>query len=303
MRYDIYMALTDGTPCYEKRNSLEGKVLRKMLPCELESQVIRISKDVVEFEDPSKTDDIEISANRVIEDEKSAYENGISLAASLCDKQIISCEEIVGFEKETNNFCYSSVEIIDNGENTMIISGTVMYKPGIADAKERLISAKVGTWIYNTDFIKKYKPLSDFYSSRLETANTFDFLKGIQTNLRNESYIKPEDYVTLTILGNDLTQMRLDNDGEIDNHFFSGTIEKRLSNFFQIKGEAAIFEDPNEIIRFLHDISDFTYIPVVCNSASYGIFKAKDFITNFSKDQLVKPKNKQKQKEKTKNQN
>ncbi len=291
MRYDIYAALTDDMPSYNKNDSLEGKIFRKVVPSNLEKNVSMIAKNEVEFEIPSEEDNIEVCANRIEEDEDSVLKDSISLCASTTNgDKVISCEEVIGFEGESNHLCYSCVEIIDNKENILILGGTVTYGDG-PNAKDRILTAKLGTWVYETKFVKEYEPLLNFCSSRLDTVNAFEQLKTIQNNLKKEKYIKPENYVTITA-GNDLdlSRIEVDNDGEIEpqEHYQAEYTEKFA--FLNAENNIKVFEDPRTILRCLHSISNFIYIPV-CDNSLYGRFNALDFIKNISKTELVQKEN------------
>lgn len=276
MRYDIYTALTEKlVESKSLKMEIERKILKSMLPAELERKVAHISKSKVEFDTREESGEIEFIAQAInLDNDDSDSKNAISISvASNNGASLITSEEIVGMDTKEDKLCYSCVEIIGNAENTLIIAGTVTYGGNVAPR-----SVKTGSWVYDTKLVKEFKPLADFCRTHLDTIDAFDKLEEIQEILRKNQYIRPENYVTATIFDKfEPRALTIDNDGEVE------PLETYKNTFCQNFLDCAeLYEDPKTILRKLHSISDFLYIDV-CDCSLYGKFSTKDFIKTIQK--------------------
>lgn len=268
MRYDIYAALTEDMSSYQRKDGLEKKILKSMIPIDLERNVKQISNNYVLFDASKLSDNVELVAKAKKKNEKSSFDDVIFFSAgSIVDNSLICSEEILGYNQD-QDLCYSCTEIIANDENTLILAGTVAYKN-----TDEPYMVKLGSWVYNNDLIKEYEPLTKFCSSYFNTVDVYSELKNIQKQIKKQ-YLIPEDYVCATINGELNTKnISIDNDGEIESQ---KTYAEKFNEEF--KDSANFLANPKKILKKLQKVvSPFLYIQV-CNSSLYGKFSVLNFI-------------------------
>lgn len=273
MRYDIYAALTEGMSSYKRKDGSERKILKSMIPVNLERNVKQIFNNYVLFDVSKMSDKAELVAKTKEKNEKSSFDDAIFFSAgSTVDNSLISSEEILGYSQD-QDLCYSCTEIIANDENTLILAGTVAYK----NVYEPYM-VELGSWIYDNNFIKEYEPLTKFCSSYLNTVDAYSELKNIQKQIKKQ-YLRPEDYVCAIINGElNIKNISIDNDGEIEPQ---KTYAEKFNNEF--KGSVNFLANPKKILRKLQEVvSPYLYIQV-CDSSLYGKFSVSDFVNTIEK--------------------
>lgn len=287
MRYDIYSAITYELSNY-KLGTKAGEILKSIFPIKLEKQVDGIDRNYIEF-------DLDLKKVEAIADSKDSLENQeykdvIDFSVSLLEPTKIimdaSSEEVVAFNKATDNLHYSCLEIIKGKTNTLFVAGSVAFQ--ITENELLLLEAKLGKYIYENDLIDNCSQLKELTTFKHYSGDVYEKLQIIKKNLWKDEFIIPENFVTITA-GKMLEEdtIVLNNDGEIEPR-------KAYSKAYQEILGGKIDTNYKHILKGLDQISDCLFIQEFDRDL-YGKFNSLEFIEFFANQ--VKTKNEEKPKE------
>lgn len=287
MRYDIYSAITYELSDY-KLGTKAGEIVKGIFPSKLEKKVDEIDRNYIEFDlDLNK---VEAIANSNDDLEDSEYRDVIDFSVSLLEpiENIMdaSSEEVVGYNKATDNLHYSCLEIIKDKDNTLFVVGSVAFQ--VTGNKLLLLEAKLGKYIYENEYIENCSQLKELTTSKQYSGDIYEKLQKIKKRLWKDEFIIPENFVTITI-GKALAEdtIILNNDGVIEPI-------KAYSKAYQENFGGKIYSNYKSILKGLDNISDCLFLQEF-DKDLYGKFNSLEFIEYFTnKAKTEKPKQFQK---------
>lgn len=287
MRYDIYSAITYELSDY-RLESKAGEILRGILPIRLEKKVNSITRNCIEFNlDPKR---VEAIANSEYSLENHKYRDIIDFSVSLLKpiENIMEAnsEEVIGYNKATDNLHYSCLEIIKGKDNTLFVAGNVVLQP--TKNEPILLEARLGKYIYENDFVSNHPQLKELITYKQYDLDIYEKLHKIQKTLWRNGFIIPENYTTITA-GKMLNEntIKLNNDGEI---VPKAEYDETFKEIFGGK----LYTNYNYILKGLNQISDYLFLDGFVRD-SYGKFNSLEFIESIIKDEKAKKGNKPKQ--------
>lgn len=222
MRFDIYKALLPTEYCYVQ-DKKAGKVLREMLPIELETKVKNIAIKHVDFftDDVCNIEEVEVSFSASTIEESETEKNIINSNSRLMvNNDGFISKETIGFSKSDKWFNYSCLEISTADDIILLNCATVNYEKTDNETFE-VRRCNLGNFVYDRKSIEKSdsEELKELVLGNVQTTDIFDCVTRIKNELVVNKFIKP-DYEVSIISSYDRQknafQAYINQDGEID---------------------------------------------------------------------------------------
>lgn len=272
MRYDILAAITSGIEPSRISFNLEKssimRLIREMLPVELEYHVESLLPEQVKFQVPEHYGDLDIYyASEKFHNEE-GYDNITFTSQVEDDDVILKSMEMISF-KEKANYIYSSLETLIGKETILIdCARTKMVDQAIN-------SADIYTFVFDKKIIDKEegKRIIKFLKGDLKTTDFLEELFSLKENLK-KNFILPDYYEGVSVdISNEESSPAIDIDGE------------KIKSDLEISFEP-LKKDSKKTVKLLKEIltnhSGLLGIPEIEEWEEAGIkhllFDSKDFM-------------------------